>query len=397
MSHQAVSEKRIGLEVSLAVAEAVKLADVDAIAAYPITPQTHIVETLSEIVANGELNAAYIPVESEHSALSACLGTIAAGARTFTATSSQGLALMHEMLFIASGLRMPVIMAVANRSLSAPLSIWGDHSDVMANRDVGWVQLFVENGQEALDITLSAFRIGEDKRVLLPVMVNLDGFTLSHVVESLIIPDESKVRRFLPPFEPLFRLDPLNPIMIGAIGIPEIYTEARKALDETLTASRIVVDETFAAFKNIFGREYHCIETYRSNDAETILITMGALSGTARLAIDELRSQGESVGLVRIRLWRPFPFDDIRAALGKAKVVVVFDRAISPGGPGGPVASEIRNALYSLEPRPKIVNFVGGLGGRDVRAKEFIEMIRTAKSKADAIDPLLYTMVGVRE
>src|SRR5450759_3641324 len=214
--------KRIGLEVSLAISEAVKLARVDAVAAYPITPQTHIVEELAQMVADGDLDAEFIMVESEHSAMSACCGTSAVGARTFTATASQGLALMHEMLFIASGLRLPIVMAIANRALSAPLSIWGDQSDVMAERDCGWIQVFAETGQEAFDLTVQMFKVAEDKRVLLPAIVNIDGFTLSHVVEPLEMESQDDIDAFLPPYEPQVILDPKEPVTIGPVGFPEI-------------------------------------------------------------------------------------------------------------------------------------------------------------------------------
>lgn len=226
--------KRIGLEVSLAVSEAVKMARVDAVAAYPITPQTHIVEELSQMVADGDLDADFIMVESEHSAMSACCGTSAVGARTFTATAAQGLALMHEILFIASGLRLPIVMAIANRALSAPISIWGDHSDVMAERDTGWIQFFAETGQEAFDLTIQAFKIAEDKRVLTPAAVNLDGFTLSHVIEPFDMPDQEEVDAFLPTFEPQVILDPDNPVTMGPVGFPEIYTEIKKQQNEAL-------------------------------------------------------------------------------------------------------------------------------------------------------------------
>ena len=230
-----MSQKRVGMEVSIAMAEAVKLANVDCISAYPITPQTHIVEHLSELVANGELDAEFIPVESEHSALSVCAGTSAVGARTFTATSSQGFALMHEILFIVAGMRLPIVMALANRALSAPLSIWNDHSDAMASRDCGWVQIFTENGQEVFDQTICAFKIAEDPRVLIPTIINFDGFTLSHVVEPHILVSQEDVDKFLPVYKPLFTLHPDKPLTMGAFGMPEIYSEAKKAQDINLT------------------------------------------------------------------------------------------------------------------------------------------------------------------
>ena len=237
--------KQIGIEVSLAVAEVVGLCDVDVVAAYPITPQTHIVEHLSELVADGHLNAEFVPVESEHSAMSACIGSSAAGARTFTSTCSQGYALMSELCYIASALRLPIVMAVANRAISAPINIWNDHSDLMYARDTGWIQLISESGQEAVDMSIAAFRIGEDKRVSLPVQVNLDGFTLSHFIEPLTIPDAAEVKKFLPPFKPAFRLDPANPSTFGAVGMPDIYTEARKAQDDNLKGSKPIITEIF--------------------------------------------------------------------------------------------------------------------------------------------------------
>ncbi|MGD9125102.1 MAG: pyruvate ferredoxin oxidoreductase, partial [Desulfarculaceae bacterium] len=262
--------RRVGLEVSLACSEAVKLANVDVIAAYPITPQTHIVEHLSELVADGDLDAEFVPVESEHTAMSACVGSSAAGARTFTSTAAQGLALMHEILFIAPALRLPIVMAVANRSLSGPISIWNDHSDIMAERDVGWIQTFAENGQEVLDLTLHAFKVAEDPRVILPVAVNMDGFTLTHVIEPIEMPDQAEVDAYLPPFVPQQRLDIANPISMGLVGVPEIYTEARKAITVALEDSYEVIKEHWDGFAKQFGRQYRPIETYKTEDAETI-------------------------------------------------------------------------------------------------------------------------------
>ncbi|MBW2617592.1 MAG: pyruvate ferredoxin oxidoreductase, partial [Deltaproteobacteria bacterium] len=279
--------QRIGLEVSLACSEAVRLANADVVAAYPITPQTHIVEHLSELVADGRLDAEFVPVESEHSAMSACIGSAAAGARTFTATSAQGLALMHEVLFIASGLRLPMVMVVANRAMSAPISIWNDHSDIMAERDVGWIQYFCENGQEVMDLTLAAFKITEDHRLMLPIMVNLDGFTLSHVIEPIIMPDQAEVDAYLPPFEPVFRFDPANPLTLGPVGVPEIYAEARMQLEEALASSLPVIEEHWAGFAEKFGRTYKPIETYKMDGADTALLTMGSISETAMTAVDE--------------------------------------------------------------------------------------------------------------
>ena len=367
--------KKVGMEVSIAVAEAAKLANTDVVAAYPITPQTHIVEHLAELVADGDLDAAYVPVESEHSAMSACLGSSAVGARTFTATASQGLELMHEVLFVASAMRLPIVMAVANRALSAPISIWGDHSDVMAARDTGWIQIFVENGQEAVDMTICAFRIGEDNKVLLPVMVHLDGFHLTHVIEPIELPEQNLVDKFLPPYKYPLPLDPEKPVSMGAFGPPFIYSEVKYAQDVNLRASREVILECWQEFGKSFGRYYKPVETYHSEGARTLLLTMGSYSETAMEAIDKLRSEGKDVGLLKLRLWRPFPFEEVRQAVKDADVLIVLDRAISFGGPGGPVSSEVRSALYGQDKKPKVVGFVGGLGGRDISMSGFEKMI----------------------
>lgn len=390
--------KKIGIEVSLAVAEAAGLCDVDVVAAYPITPQTHIVEHLSELVADGHLDAEFIPVESEHSAMSACIGSAAAGARTFTSTSSQGYALMSELCYIASSLRLPMVMAVANRALSAPISIWNDHADLMYARDTGWIQLIAENGQEAVDMTVAAFRISEDKRVLFPVQVNLDGFTLSHVIEPMILPDKAEVKKFLPPFKPGVRLDPANPISIGPVGMPDIYTEARKAQDEAFNAVKPVITEIFNEFGKQFGRQYKLVETYKAEDAETIILTMGSIAETAMTAVDHLRAQGKKVGIVRVRVFRPFPAKEVFAALKGAKNLVVLDRVSSfPGGEiSAPVALEIKSILYDNKCYPKVGNFLAGLGGRDVSVQNFEEMVERVASAKDGELPA-YEFINVRE
>ena len=389
--------KRVGIEVSLAVSEAVKLANVDVVAAYPITPQTHIVEHLAELVADGHLDAEFIPVESEHSAMSTCCGSSAAGARTYTATSSQGQALMLEICYIASALRLPIVMTVANRSLSGPISIWNDHSDMMMSRDTGWIQTVAENGQEAFDLTLHAFRVAEDSRVLLPVIINLDGFTLTHVIEPIEILDQKEVDRYLPPYQPQMRLDPENPISIGPVGMPEVYTEAKKAQDEAIKSAKPVIIEAWQEFGDLFGRYYKPVETYRTDGAETLLVTMGSLSETAMTAVDQMRAKGKDVGLVRIRLFRPFPFEEFLAAVEGAKQIAVMDRALCLNGAGGPLAIEVKAALYDEPERPYIWNYVAGLAGRDVTIENFVEMADGVE--AAAADGLRgnYTMINVRE
>jgi len=389
--------KRVGIEVSLAVAEVVGLADVDVVAAYPITPQTHIVEHLAEMVANGELDAQYIPVESEHSAMSACLGSSAVGARTFTATAGQGLELMHEVLYVASSMRLPVVMTVVNRALSAPLSVWGDHSDVMAVRDTGWIQIFVENGQEAIDNVLCAFRIAEDRRVLLPVMVHLDGFHLSHMIEPTLLPNRDEVDKFLPKNDYPLPLRPDKPVTMGGFAPPIIYTEAKEAQEVNLRAAKEVILQCWNEFGNRFQRYYSPVECYRCEDADVLLLTMGSFSETAMVAIDRMRKKGRNVGLLRLRLWRPFPFDEIRQAAKDADVLIVLDRALSFGGPGGPVCSEIRSALYSEEKKPKVIGFVGGLGGRDITVDGFEEIVNRGIEISQKGSKKEFEIFGVRE
>lgn len=390
--------KRVGMEVSMAIGEAAKLANVDVVSAYPITPQTHIVEYIAELVANGELDASYIPVESEHSAISACVGASAAGARAFTATAGQGLELMHEVIYLTSSMRFPVVMTVANRALSAPLSVWGDHSDLMAVRDTGWIQIVAENGQDVVDNVICAFRIGEDQRVLLPVMVHLDGFHLTHVIEPITFPEQSKVDKFLPPYHHPFALNPDKPVTMGGFAPPIIYPEAKKSQDVNFMRSKKVILECWEEFGKAFGRYYHPVESYRSEGAKTLLLTMGSFSETAEVAIDKMREEGQNVGLIKLRLWRPFPLEEIRQAVKDAGVLVVLDRALSFGGPaGGPVCSEVRSALYGEAKRPKVVSFVGGLGGRDISVAGFEEIITRGMEIAQKGSKQEYELVGVRE
>jgi pyruvate ferredoxin oxidoreductase alpha subunit len=386
---------RVALEASHAVAEAVRMADVDVISAYPITPQTHIPERLAEMVANGELNAAYIPVESEHSALSTCLGSSAVGARTFTATAGQGLELMHEVVYVASSMRYPVVMAVCNRALSAPLSVWGDHSDVMAVRDTGWIQVFCQNGQEAFDLTLWAFRVGEDPKVLFPVMVHLDGFTLSHVTEPVILPEQNEVNKFLPRFQYPFALNPDKPMTHGAFGPPDIYSETKLAQEVAFRNSKEMILQGWQEFGDIFGRYYHPVEEYKTENAETLLLTMGAFTETAKIVIDERRDKGEAIGLISLRLWRPFPFEEFRRTVKGARLLIVLDRCIA-SGLGGPVFSEIRSALYDEEPRPKVVGIIGGLGGRDMPEENFDYVINRAREIAEKGSDRMLETVGIR-
>jgi len=389
--------KRVGMEVSFAASEAVKMANVDLIAAYPITPQTHIVERLSEFVNNGELDAEFVPVESEHSAMSVCTGAAAVGARTFTCTSSQGLILMSEIVYCTAPMRLPVVMVLANRSLSNPISIWNDHTDVMSIRDCGWIQYFAENGQDVFDHVLISYRVGEDRDVMLPVIVNMDGFSLSHVIEPLELVDQETVDRFLPVYTPEVVLDPAHPVTMGAIVLPTCYTETKKAQDEAVKASMPAILKAWKEFGDLTGRYYHPIEEYRTEGAEVLLVTMGGIGETAMWAVDQMREKGRPVGLLKIRLWRPFPVEEFRKAASKAKILVVVDRAVSYGGPGGPVASELRSALYDEPKRPGVVNFIAGLASRDVAPFDFIAMVDKAEESSQKGVGPEYEIYGVRE
>jgi pyruvate ferredoxin oxidoreductase alpha subunit len=375
--------KKVGIEVSIAAADAVGLCDVDVVAAYPITPQTHVVEHLSELVANGHLDAEFVPVESEHSAMSVCCGSAAAGARTFTATASQGLALMAEIVYIASSMRLPIVMFLSNRALSAPLSIWNDHSDTMMIRDSGWIQVFCENGQEVYDAMFHAFRVAEDPRVSLPVIVNVDGFNLTHVIEPIEFWDKDMVKQYLPAFKPLNTLHPDKVVSMGAFGMPEIYSEQKKAHDDILWKSKPVVLEAWNEMAKITGRPYSPVETYKAEGAETLILTMGSIGETASLAVDKLREQGKKVGLVKLRLWRPLPTEELIKTLSGAKDLVILDRSVSVGGASAPVTSEIRSLMYHEPQRPKIHCMIAGLGGRDVTPDDVCNMVGQALAETN--------------
>jgi len=385
--------KRVGMEVAIASAEAAALCRFDVAAVYPITPQSHVAEHLSDIVNDGRVDASFITVESEHSALSAAIGAAGTGARVVTATSSQGLLYMHEVLPIASAMRLPIVMLIANRAVSGPINIWNDHSDIMLQRDTGWISFFADNGQEVVDMTIQAFKVGEDRRVMLPVNVNMDGFQLTHMVEPIIMPDQEEVDRFLPAYVPYAALHPDNIVSMGTLGMPEIYAEAQKSKNVAIVNSIKVVREVWKQWEAQFGRKYEPIQSYHTEDADVALVTMGSIGETAEVAVDELRKQGVKAGLLKIKLWRPFPFDDLKAAIKGIKVLAVTDRAVSFGGPGGPVFSEIRSALYDQTKRPKIVNYIIGLGGRDVQVEDFMAMAKRA-AKGKLSEP--YVFYGVR-
>lgn len=370
--------KRVGMEVAIAAAEAVGMCNIDVAAVYPITPQSHIAEHLSEIVADGRIDAEYITVESEHSSMSVCIGASATGARAYTATCSQGLMLMHELLPIASAMRLPIVMSVANRPVNAPLNILSDHSDIMPQRDSGWIVIFSENGQEVIDLTLQAYRIAEDKDVMLPVIICLDGFILTHMVEPVEFPGQKEVNKFLPDRVPYATLHPDKPLTMGAFAMSDYFPQMMRAKDEALVNSKKTILKVWDEWEKRFGRRYRPVETYKAKGAEILLLIMGSMGETAELAIDELRDKGVAVGLIKIRLWRPFPFDELRKAVKGARVLAVMDRAVSFGDSGGPVYADVKSALYSEDNRPLIVNYIMGLGGRDVSVKDFVNMAEGA-------------------
>lgn len=385
--------KRVGMEVGIAAAEAVGLCNIDVAAVYPITPQSHIAEHLSDIVHDGRIDAEFITVESEHSSISACAGACATGARVYTATSSQGLMLMHEILPIVSAMRLPVVMGNANRAISGPLNIWNDHTDIMPQRDCGWIQMHAENGQEVIDMTIQSFRIAEHPDVMLPTILNMDGFQLTHMIEPLEFPSQEEVNRFLPDRVPYATLHPDRPLSMGCFNMPDIFTETMKAKDTALINAKKTIVKIWNEWGRQFGRHYHPVETYKNKGAETMILTMGSMGETASVAVDELKKKGQSIGLVKIRLWRPFPLEELRAAIQGCKTLIVMDRAVSFGGAGGPLATEIKSLLFHDRERPRIVNYIMGLGGRDVAVEDFIAMFERAGKKKEET----YEFYGVRE
>ncbi len=381
-----LTEKIMAITGNAAVAQAMRQINPDVVAAYPITPQTDIAEAFADFVANGLVDTEYITVESEHSAMSACVGASAAGARVMTATSSQGLALMWEILYIASGMRLPIIMTNVNRCLSAPINIHCDHSDSMGARDAGWIQIYSENAQEAYDNVIQAVRIAEHESIHLPVMVNLDGFIVSHSIERVELLEGGVVKEFVGEYKPTYPLlDVDNPVTYGSFdGLGGFYFEHKKAQIETIERSRKVILEVAEEFKKISGREYGYFESYRLDDAEVVIVVLNSAAGATKCVADAMRAEGYPVGVLKLRMFRPFPAEELRNALGGFKAVAVLERATSPGS-FGPLYSEVRSALYDLETRPQIINLIYGLGGREFRpehAKEAFKILfETAKTK----------------
>jgi pyruvate ferredoxin oxidoreductase alpha subunit len=373
-----VKQKIIGLNGDEAVAYALKQSNVDLVAAYPVTPQTIIVERFSEYVANGEVDTGFVNVESEHSAMSACIGGAAAGGRVFTATAAPGLALMHEMVYIASSHRLPIVMAVVNRALSGPINIHPDHSDSMAERDASWIQLYVEDPQEVYDTIIQAFKISENPDVQLPCMVMFEGFVVGHTMQRVsVLPDEDVGkfvgRRSIPNIKVMggevpYKLDINNPITMGPLALYDYYFEHKRQQEEAIKRAKKVVVKVNDEFARVGGRKYGdgLVQSYKMGDADKAIICLGSTAGTARTVVDELRGKGVKAGVVKLRSFRPFPASELTEALRGAKAIAVLDRSGAYGAIGGPLFSEVRSAFYDFGERPFIVDYVYGLGGRDM-------------------------------
>ncbi len=377
--------KRVSLSGNEAAAFAMKQINPDVVAAYPITPSTEIPQYFSQFVANGEVDTEFVAVESEHSAMSACIGSSAAGARTMTATSSQGLAFMWEMLYIAASMRLPIVMTVANRALSGPLNIHNDHSDSMGARDTGWIQLYSESAQETYDNIMQAIRIAEDPRVSLPVMVCMDGFITSHALESLEVLDNAEVKKFIGEYDPeQFLLNADHPVSLGAMDLPVYYTEHKRQQQAGMDNAKQVILEVAQEYEKLTGRKYSYFEKYDLDDADIAIVVLNSTAGTTKVVVDELRSQGIKAGLLKPRTFRPIPGKEIAEALKDVKAVAVLDKADSFGA-YGPLFTEIRNVMFDNKDI-KIVNYIFGLGGRDVDTKDIenvygdlMDIVKTGK------------------
>lgn len=387
-------EKYQALTGGEAVAVAMKQINPEVVAAYPITPQTPIIETFAEFVANGEVDTELIDVESEHSALSAVVGAAAAGGRSMTATSSQGLALMAEIVYVASGSRLPIVMAISNRSLSAPINIHCDHTDSMFLRDASWLQIYSETAQEAYDNTLIALKVAEHKKVQLPAMVMQDGFITSHNVENVLILDDKKAKKFIGKYEieyPLLNFK--KPVTVGPLDLFDYFFEHKYQQAEAMDEARKVLKEVDGEFYKLTGRKYDFIEKYKTSDADFVIVALSSTCGTAKMVVDKLRKEGKKVGLLKIRVMRPFPEKEIAKALEGKKVVAVLDRSISFGA-YSPVFTEVRSALYGLSKRPKMQNYIYGLGGRNIGLKD-IEKVFVELMKGQVSDSIKY--IGLRK
>jgi len=370
------------LEGSQVTAHTVKLVNPGVIAAYPITPQTHIVEELAQLVADGKLKSQFINVESEHSAASAVLGGSAAGVRVFTATSSQGLLLMGEVIFNIAGMRLPVVLTCANRAVSAPINIWNDHQDSISLRDAGWIQFYAENHQEIADLHLAAYRIAEDRNIMLPVMVCIDGFILTHGVESVEMPEPEQVKKFLPDYNPPYKLDVDNPLTLGFLADPTYYMECRYAIQKTMQDVIDFIPQVSAEFQKVFGRPgVGLVEEYMTKGAERVIVAMGSVCGTIKDVVDELRAKGKKVGMLKVITYRPFPEKAIFEALKGVSKVGVLDKSISLGS-CGPLYSDLKNVFFGKKKSPRVINgYIAGLGGRDITRETIKEIFKKLSRK----------------
>lgn len=366
-----------------AVAHAVKLCRTPLIAAYPITPQTSIYEKLSEWEASGQLKGVMMRTESEHSAMAACIAASLTGVRTFTATSSQGIALMHEMLHFCAGCRAPVVMVNVNRLLAAPWGFWADQLDSLSQRDTGWIQFYCENGQEALDSVIEAYRIAE--RVYLPVMISLEAFFVSHFMEPVIVPDQEQVDRFLPPLDLPHKFDVDKPGFFVPVVSSELYREYKHRAQGSMDSAKVIAAEADRAFEAEFGRGYGIIEPFMVEDAETVLVTAGSITSTARVAVRELRAQGHKIGLLKLRLFRPFPREAVQEVLRGKKKIAVIDRNVSLGS-GGIFCQELRAVLVHSPDRPLTFSYIAGIGGSDVTPEVIVKIVHDAMSRREPAD-----------
>jgi len=377
-----MSEKTANMKVvegSYAVAHAVMCCRPDVISAYPITPQTHIVENLSQMVADGELDSEFLTVDSEFSALSVLVGSSAAGGRCYSSTTSQGLALMYEVLYNVSGMRMPIVMNVANRAIGAPLNIWNDQQDAIGARDVGWLQIYAENVQEAVDATLQAYKIAEDVQIRTPIMVCMDGFVLTHVYEPVELLDKEKAEEFLPDYQPADILDPAHPKTFGAFADPSTFTEFRYQQFEAQQKALIKIEKVAREFEETFGRYYGgLLDGYFLDDAEIVIVTLGSVIGTIKDAIDAMRAEGKKVGLLKVRSYRPFPVQALRKALKDASVIAVIEKDVAIGGEAG-LVTDLKAAFYNSNIRSPIIGFTAGLGGRDITIKDIRNIVAKAE------------------
>lgn len=387
---------KVALTGNEAAAFAMKQIDPDVVAAYPITPQTEIVQYFSSFVHDGKVHTEFVTVESEHSAMSACIGSSAAGARTMTATCSQGLALMWEMLYIAAAFRLPIVMSVVNRALSAPINIHCDHSDSMGARDSGWIQIYSENAQEVYDNLIQAVKIAEHPAVRLPVMVCQDGFVISHGLENLEVESDETVRAFVGEYAPdIHLLDARRPITIGPLALQNAYFEARRQLAEAMHDAKQVIMDVAREYERMTGRSHGFFEEYMMDDAETAIVLLNSAAGTAKVVVDLLRSERRKVGLLKPRVLRPFPQEEMVAALTRPnlRAVAVMDRADTYSTLGGPLFNEIKAALFDAERRPYVVNYIYGLGGRDVGVPEITSVyddLAIISETGEAESPVTY-------